>query len=565
MFSKEVTDFVGQHIGKRINHIPRKPFYKVIVEETSFLPETACGGRRFWHIQHQTKDVPTCANDQCQEEVKWYKGHGYGQYCSVKCAKTDSKSKERTRINNREKYGVDNPIQLEGTQQKIRATNLERYGTENPLANHVIREKAKQTVRKRFGVDNVFQSEQVKKKSRQTLRERYGVDNIVHHQPTRNEIKDTNRQRYGAENPFGSKEIQEKIRKTNQERYGTHIASQQHIPETTLQRLRDKEWLLDQHHTQEKTYTKIAQELQVSPLLVSRYAYRHGIDTKQLKSSAERAVAEFVKTRYPGELTLNARGVIPPYEVDIYIPETELGIEYCGLYWHGERYRPDTHYHLTKFNLCREKGIRLIHVWENEWMTKKDIVKSRLSDLVGQGKRIDARKCRIVRVGDKTQRIFLNTNHMQGYVPATLAIGLAHGKHLLSIMTFAHRGSQKAEWKILRVCSRKGVRVINGTAKLFEDFQRRNPGASVVVHCDLRWETGQAYERLGFKLSRTSPPTPWYFNDQEHVYPSTKFQKHKLQGTLPSFNPSISTYQNMLANGYDRIWDCGNATYQYEC
>ena len=36
--------------------------------------------------------------------------------------------------------------------------------------------------------------------------------------------------------------------------------------------------------------------------------------------------------------------------------------------------------------------------------------------------------------------------------------------------------------------------------------------------------------------------------------------KHEI-GELRYYNPDITEYQNMLNNGYDRIWDCGNKKY----
>lgn len=37
-----------------------------------------------------------------------------------------------------------------------------------------------------------------------------------------------------------------------------------------------------------------------------------------------------------------------------------------------------------------------------------------------------------------------------------------------------------------------------------------------------------------------------------------KYQKHKLLKLLKAFSPSLTEWENMKNNGYDRIWDCGN-------
>lgn len=59
--------------------------------------------------------------------------------------------------------------------------------------------------------------------------------------------------------------------------------------------------------------------------------------------------------------------MIHPYELDIYLPDEEIAIEYCGLFWHCELKQPKKSYHSTKLQKCNEKGIRLITVFENEW------------------------------------------------------------------------------------------------------------------------------------------------------------------------------------------------------
>ena len=42
-----------------------------------------------------------------------------------------------------------------------------------------------------------------------------------------------------------------------------------------------------------------------------------------------------------------------------------------------------------------------------------------------------------------------------------------------------------------------------------------------------------------------------------------KFQKHKLANILEIFNSELSEVENMYANGYERIWDCGNLCFVY--
>lgn len=42
------------------------------------------------------------------------------------------------------------------------------------------------------------------------------------------------------------------------------------------------------------------------------------------------------------------------------------------------------------------------------------------------------------------------------------------------------------------------------------------------------------------------------------------FQKHKLKDLLEIYDGALSEWDNMVANGYDRIWDCGNDVWVYQ-
>ena len=72
------------------------------------------------------------------------------------------------------------------------------------------------------------------------------------------------------------------------------------------------------------------------------------------------------------------RNIIHPYELDIYIPSKKIAIEYNGLIWHSEKFKGKVfNYHLNKTENCEKIGIRLIHIFEDEWNEKKEIIKSK--------------------------------------------------------------------------------------------------------------------------------------------------------------------------------------------
>lgn len=127
--------------------------------------------------------------------------------------------------------------------------------------------------------------------------------------------------------------------------------------------------------------------------------------TKHVKSKAQDDLVSFICDIKDIQITVNSRSIIHPYELDIYLPEYNIAIEYNGLYWHSEDNIQDKNYHLNKLLLCEKKGIRLIQIFEDEWLYRQHIVKSRIKHILGKNKEVSlgARECYIkeINVSDK--------------------------------------------------------------------------------------------------------------------------------------------------------------------
>ena len=281
-------------------------------------------------------------------------------------------------------------------------------------------------------------------------------------------------------------------------------------------------------------------------------------------SQQEKSLAEFVKSIVGNDTVQeNCKDVIYPGEVDIYVPSKKLAIEYDGLYWHSDDQKPDHKFHLKKTELCEAKGIQLIHVFENEWITKPEIVKSRIRNLLGAyDKIVYARKCVIKEVDSKMSKAFQEQNHIQGSVHSSVNIGLFFEDELISLMTFGKtRFSKKYEWELLRFCSKLNWHVIGAASKLLKHFEKEYSPKSLVSYADRRWSQGKVYKAIGFNLEHASLPNYWYWKDASQIYSRVKFQKHTLERQLETYDPNLTEVQNMKNNHYSRIFDCGNLVF----
>lgn len=278
-------------------------------------------------------------------------------------------------------------------------------------------------------------------------------------------------------------------------------------------------------------------------------------------SSGEEEIANFVRNMAP-DLQTSVRTIVPPKEIDMYSEQHQIGIEYCGLYWHTENRGKNKTYHIEKLDGCLKKGINLITIFEDEWIHNTDKVQSRLTQLFGATpQRIAARKCEIEIVSSSECSLFMNANHIQGADISSVRFGLRYHGELVSIMTFVKpRFSKTYQWEMSRFCSKNGISITGAAGKLFSNFLREHNPSSVVTYADLRYGRGYFYKHLGFKHSHDSNPNYWYVAPGSTIRESRmKYQKHKL--IKEGFDPGKSEWQIMQERGYDRIWDCGNAVW----
>ena len=271
----------------------------------------------------------------------------------------------------------------------------------------------------------------------------------------------------------------------------------------------------------------------------------------------------------------NDRVILDGKELDIYLPDYNLGIEYNGLMYHSEGCSDipwlsstDKNYHLDKTNQCLEKGIQLFHIFEGENL---DLWLSMINNKLGLNERIFARKCYVAELKSKDIIKFLSDNHIQGYVQSSINLGLFYTDgvdnlglpKLVSVMTFSKpRFNKRYQYELIRFCSLKNTSVIGGANKLLKYFINKYNPKSIISYANRRFSNGSIYETLGFKKIGTSGPNYFYFKDSLTLESRNKYQKHKLKSLLPDFDENLSEAENMFKNGYRRIYDCGNLVYE---
>ena len=277
---------------------------------------------------------------------------------------------------------------------------------------------------------------------------------------------------------------------------------------------------------------------------------------------SENEVKEFIKS-INIDIIENSRKIISPLELDIFIPLYNIAIEFDGLYWHSELYKP-SNYHLNKTELCEKEGIQLIHIFEDEWLFKKDIVKSRLLNIFGLTKnKIYGRKTIIKEVSPKESKEFLDFNHIQGNVNSSIKLGLYHNNELVSIMTFGKgriaMGGNSNQYELLRFCNKLNTNVIGGADKLLKHFIKTYEPKEIISYADRRWSQGGLYQKLNFINTHNSQPNYHYIINNKRKY-RFGFRKNIL--VKQGYDSNKTEHQIMLDRKIYRIYDCGTMVYK---
>ena len=285
-----------------------------------------------------------------------------------------------------------------------------------------------------------------------------------------------------------------------------------------------------------------------------------------LVSFWEKEVNDFINSLGIETETSN-RSVLNGKEIDILIKEKNIGIECDGIIYHSELFNNDKNYHINKTKLCNDKGIYLIHIFEDEWRLKNNIVKSMIKNILCKNDtKIYARKCEIKEVCQKEKKEFLENNHIQGDVNSKINLGLFYNNELVSLMTFGdlriNLGSKKEDgsYELLRFCNKLNTSVIGGASKLFKYFIKIYDFKKIKSYCDLRWFKGNLYEILGFNLIRISKPNYFYTKGN---FRENRFKYRKDILVKNGFDKNKTEHQIMFENKYYRIYDCGCKVYEF--
>ena len=269
------------------------------------------------------------------------------------------------------------------------------------------------------------------------------------------------------------------------------------------------------------------------------------------------------------------RSIIGPKEIDIYLPEHKLAIEYCGMYWHSHTDRDDERKnkrrHFEKHELCRKAGIRLITIFEADYLDHEAQIKRILRNAMGKSRgKLMARKCDVGKVGAGEARAFYNKYHPQGGTGNGEHYGLWWKEKLVACMRFTLGsndrgvGAKERVWTLSRYATR--VTVSGAASRLFKAFVREYAPEKIKSFSDNRYFSGAMYEQLGFDLESEVGPDYQVWSQKIGLRPKSHYQRrmlqtrlndHGLDETFDANSDERAESELTYMMGARRIFDCG--------
>ena len=462
------------------------------------------------------------------------------RHCAVNSPVTKEKNRNGVKLAFEKKYGC-HPMQTDETKHNFKTAMMNAHGVEHPamMPNHL--SKVRATKLFRYGDEKYVNVEGI----RSVMLKRYGVDNI-------NKLK----------------LYSDKISSTKMRRHFDFFV--EFCRDNKLEML----FTFDEYKGYDYVHKYKFKCLKCNHIIETTVYNVPGIYCEYCEpnraGTLESNVFMFLQSILDKNIIIKRhdRDVLNGKELDFYIKDKNYAIEINGLYWHSDSAGGiKKYYHLNKTRSCSIHGINLIHVYENEWLYKQEIVKSILRNLLNVSVgvvKLNGRDCDVREISETIKNKFLNDNHLQGEDRTTVKLGLYSNDELVSVMTFRRtsRYDKRVDWELTRFCNKLNTRVVGGASKLFSYFLNVYKPKTIVSYCDRRYFTGNLYEMLGFKFVNFTNPGYHYIIDK---YKSLKnrmsFQKHMLHKILPNFDNSVSEWENMKRHGFDRIWDCGNGKY----
>jgi hypothetical protein len=541
--------------------------------ETSFCPETVSLQFRYQLLDRGMSSLPKCGT--CGKDLIAFKS-----YCNTKCANNAPHRIEEQRASAdqlhtkvarekaiktcQKKYGADFPFQSPGIQEKASERIFERFGASSAMQDATILSKARATWDAKTEEELTTIQQRRELSTLQSTGSRWAfltkesvtrLTRTAWLPETRKKRIQTNLERWGHDHPTKNLLVR---RKLEIKRY----------PAEVLDKLESKEFWLDQYFEKKLPLYQIAENLGVNDTNIASYFYRFGFEVRESSfvSNEEVDFRAFLLSAIDGEeVHINCKfseisedSTLPRQELDLYLPNRKLAFEYNGIWYHDEYHGRDKNYHLRKTLECERLGVRLIHVWSDDWILKRDCMISKILALLGQSsKRVYARNCEVLSVDKTSKAEFYRQHHIKGNGGGSIDLGLFHQDQLVACMTL--KDMKDGIYDLNRYAT--SCSVVGGFSKLLSHFKKNTNWSKIYTYADRSWSRGDVYLKSGFSLVGETEPEFYGVEGVKRIN-RLHYTKELLSKILPSYRDDLSQLGNLRASNIPILWGCGQLKFE---
>lgn len=507
-------------------------------------------------------------------------------------------AKQLAKIHSMERYGTEFPMQNPKIKAKAEASMIAKYGVPNAMQNPEILKKAQQTNLERYGTKCTFQSEEIKAKSKATVMEHYGGFGLASPE-LRERIIATNREKYGVDFSTERPGFSDQVKQTMLNKYG--YENYQQSRESKLQSMADPtkvdNWLqftknpaqyIEKHYDNAPGIYVLCSDLGVTDTTIYDVLVKnecsHLINHSK-QSSIEYMLIRFLKQFIPEHrIILNSRKIISPLEIDLWLPDYNIGIECNPTATHNSSIKDPwgadpkaPSYHKHKTDEASKAGVFLFHIFGYEWTARRPVIESMIRNLLGKNENvIYARNTEVRKVSGKEAMEFLNNNHRQGAASVSMYYGLyTKDNQLVSVMSFNKMRPQMGKiddsdetYELSRFCNILNTSVVGGASKLLKHFINEHRPKKIISFSDRAHTRGNLYTTLGFhEVSMSDPGYVWVKLADDSYYHRSSCQKSNLRNLFkdPSIDIENKTEREiMIEHGYVQVFDSGVIRWEFD-
>jgi len=295
--------------------------------------------------------------------------------------------------------------------------------------------------------------------------------------------------------------------------------------------------------------------------------WKCAVSNRDKVSSYENDIISYIKQLSPNVNIILSYSV-DRKEIDIYLPDFNLGIEFNGNYWHSHLFKSKD-YHKQKSDFFKNKGIDVFHIWEYNWINNNDIIKSMIKNKLNlTSNKIYARKCEIKELDSKTYKQFCQKNHIQGFSPSKIKLGLYYENKLVACMglgnlraNLGNKNKPKNYYELIRYCTLLDNNIIGGASKLMKYFERNYKPELLISYADNDYSNGNLYNKLGFIDKGFTNISYSYFNPKSQIL-ENRFKYRKSELINMGYDPNKTEFEITHEMGLYRIHNSGILKYE---